>query len=510
MTNPFSLGENRTLRPPSTALVIIGGTGDLTHRKLIPALYDLASDGLLPERFKVIGCARTELSDEAYRKELYDSLKIYSRRPVSPADWKDFAKSISYHELDATEVEDFKKLKKRLESVCKEGDEDYNYLYYLATSPRFFGPVAANFKAAGLVEDPYKGFRTTSLVVEKPFGRDFDSAQALNRELRASFDEKQIYRIDHYLGKETVQNILVFRFANGIFEPLWNRQHIDHIQLALCEDIGVGNRAGYFDKNGILRDIVQNHLLQMLALLCIEPPFSLSDANSIRDEKVKVLQSIKRLKPHQVKEHVVRGQYQAGHIHGKKVKGYLQEEGVDSQSLSDTFVALRLEIDNWRWAGVPFYIRTGKRLPKRIAEITIYFKKPPGSLFKGRQVGELDYNVLAIQVQPDESISLKIASKAPGPRMRVRPAVLDFSYGDVFGVPSPDAYERLLLDAMKGDSTLFTRDDEIEEAWDIVMPILDCWQNDPEQALYQYAAGTWGPSEASSILHPDGHIWRRL
>jgi glucose-6-phosphate 1-dehydrogenase len=322
--------------------------------------------------------------------------------------------------------------------------------------------------------------------------------------------EEQIYRIDHYLGKETVQNILVFRFANGIFEPLWNRKYVDHIQISVCEDIGIGTRAAYFDQNGILRDIVQNHVLQMLALLCIEPPNSLSDADSIRDEKAKVLRSIKRMTPEEVRANTVRAQYTKGTVGGEPAVGYLEENGVAPDSKTDSYVALKLEIDNWRWSGVPIYIRAGKRLPKRITEITIFFNKAPDSLFKGRQVGELEHNVLSIQVQPKEGMSLRISSKPPGPRMRVRPVEMDFTYDSSFGVASPEAYERLLLDVMKGDATLFTRNDEIEESWDLLAPIFKEWENSNPPPVHEYEAGTWGPVEADQLINSTKDSWRKL
>lgn len=514
MENPFAEGENRVIRPPATALVIFGASGDLTHRKLIPALYNLAFDDYLPSNFVVIGASRSKFSDEQYRADLFEAVKKHSRRTVSDEIWKRFSQNIFYQPLDGTLVEDFVKLRERLDNLGKERAENFNYLYYLATSPNFFGPISANLKAAGLVEPHGRGLRSTSLIIEKPFGHDLDSARALNTEVRKSFAEGQIFRIDHYLGKETVQNILVFRFANGIFEPLWNRNYIDHIQIAFCEDIGVGTRAGYFDKSGILRDIIQNHLLQILALLCIEPPISLSDADGIRDEKVKVLKAIRRLSIDEVASHTIRAQYTKGFVTGEPVVGYSEEKGIAPGSVTETYAAMKLEIDNWRWAGVPIYIRAGKRLPKRITEISIAFKRAPDSMFRGRQVGELEQNTLAIQVQPNEGISLKISSKAPGPRMRVRPVVMDFTYGHSFGVASPDAYERLLLDAMKGDASLFTRDDEIEEAWDCLSPVLQAWSpdNPAEKAppIHYYEAGTWGPSAAAGLVRPQKHIWRRL
>lgn len=511
MENPFSEGENRIIRPPATALVIFGASGDLTQRKLIPALYNLEADGYLPSGFVVVGVARSPLSDEQFRANLKDAVSKFSRRPLDESIWESFAKRVHYEPLDATKAEDFSRLKRRLESLTGAAQgERFNYLYYLAVSPSFFGQIASQLKAAGLVEPPQAEGRATSLIIEKPFGHDLASARELNATIRESFAEGQIYRIDHYLGKETVQNILVFRFANGIFEPLWNHNYVDHIQIAVCESIGVGSRAGYFDKSGILRDIVQNHLLQILSLLCIEPPISLSDATSIRDEKVKVLRSMRRMRVDEVSTHTVRAHYTKGFVDGEGVKGYLEEKDVSPSSTTETFVAMKLSVDNWRWAGVPIYVRAGKRLPKRITEITVFFKKAPGSMFRGRQVMELEQNVLNIQVQPNEGISLKISSKPPGPRLRVRPVVMDFNYDHSFGVASAEAYERLLLDAMKGDQTLFIRDDEIEQAWDLLAPVFEAWDSSNPPALEDYEAGTWGPKAAADLLRPHGHRWTRL
>jgi glucose-6-phosphate 1-dehydrogenase len=518
LENPFAEGENRIIRPPATALVIFGATGDLTQRKLIPALYNLAHDNYLPSGFVVIGAARSQLTDEQFRGQLGESVKKHSRRTVNEDAWAAFAKNIFYQPVNGTSQEDFIALKRRLEELCQQRGENFNYLYYLAMAPKFFGEIASNLKAVGLIEPPGSTVRSTSLIIEKPFGHDLASARELNTVLRANCAEDQIYRIDHYLGKETVQNILVFRFANSIFEPLWNHNYVDHIQISFCEDIGVGTRAGYFDQSGILRDIVQNHLLQILALLCIEPPLSLSDADSIRNEKVKVLAAMRRLREEEVAAHTVRAQYTRGAWNGAEVPGYLEESGVAPNSHTETFAALKLEIDNWRWAGVPIYLRAGKRLPKRVTEIAIVFKRPPGSLFKGRQVGELEQNVLSIQVQPNEGMQLKISSKPPGPRLRVRPVVMDFAYTDSFGVASPDAYERLLLDAMKGDATLFTRDDEIEQAWDLLAPVLNVWSEPAKPSgagtvgapVYTYEAGSWGPQAAAGLLKSSQHRWRRL
>ena len=501
---------NRIVRPPATLLVIFGASGDLTSRKLIPALCNLAEDQYLPENFIVIGSSRSKLSDDEFRAKVYEGIKRYSRRQISPEVWSKFAKNLFYQPCNGEVLSDFELLKQRMHEVSHEYTEQFNYVYYLAMAPQFFGSIASNLKEVGLIEDFATSSRRTSVVVEKPFGHDLESARELNKIIRQSLAEEQIYRIDHYLGKETVQNILVFRFANGIFEPLWNRKYVDHIQISVCEDIGIGNRASYFDQNGILRDIVQNHVLQMLALLCIEPPISLSDANSIRNEKAKVLRSIKRMTPEEVHKNTVRAQYTGGLIAGESIPGYCEEKDVSNDSKTETFVGLKLEIDNWRWSGVPIYIRAGKRLPKRITEITIFFIKAPDSLFKGRQVGELEHNVLSIQVQPKEGMSLRISAKPPGPRMRVRPVEMDFTYDSSFGVASPEAYERLLLDVMKGDATLFTRNDEIEESWDLLAPIFKAWSSPDAPPLKQYEAGTWGPAEAEDLLKPMQHAWRKL
>ena len=506
-----SEGDGRIVRPPATILVIFGASGDLTSRKLIPGLCNLAEDDYLPENFIVIGSSRSKLSDDEFRAKVYEGVKKYSRRPISPAVWEKFSKNLFYQPCDGEKVGDVEGLKGRMETLAaSQPGVRFNYVYYLAMAPQFFGPIASNLKEVGLIEPYVKGARQTSVVVEKPFGHDLQSARELNKVIRQSLAEEQIYRIDHYLGKETVQNILVFRFANGIFEPLWNRKYVDHIQISVCEDIGIGTRAAYFDQNGILRDIVQNHVLQMLALLCIEPPHSLSDADSIRDEKAKVLRSIKRMTPEEVRVNTVRAQYTKGNVNGEQVVGYLDEKGVDPASKTDSYVALKLEIDNWRWSGVPIYIRAGKRLPKRITEITIFFNKAPDSLFKGRQVGELEHNVLSIQVQPKEGMSLRISSKPPGPRMRVRPVEMDFTYDSSFGVASPEAYERLLLDVMKGDATLFTRNDEIEESWDLLAPIFKEWEGENSPPVHRYEAGTWGPAAADELINSTKDSWRKL
>lgn len=506
LENPFADGSSRILQPPPTAMVIFGATGDLTQRKLIPALYVLAEDGFLPSNFLLVGASRSQLSDDDFRAMVHESLKEHSHREIKSSVWEEFSRSIHFHPTDVTDPQALTALGHRVRDLCQSSGTENNVLFYLATAPRFYGPFAENLRASGIAAD----LGEPKVIVEKPFGRDRETASELNNILLSSFDESQIFRIDHYLGKETVQNILVFRFANGIFEPLWNHKYIDHIQISVCETIGVGNRAGYFDNTGIVRDIVQNHLLQMLSLVCIEPPHSLSDADSIRDEKVKVLRSIRRLSAGDVRKSSVRARYISGKIAGETVPGYLEEEGVSEDSQTETFAALKFEIDNWRWTGVPIFVRVGKRMPKRITEISIVFKQPPMSLFEGRQIDSLESNVLAIQVQPNEGISLKIGSKPPGMRMRVRPVVLDFHYDNSFGRQSPEAYERLLLDSMRGDATLFTRNDEIEEAWGIVDPILNSWGSSRNSTLFEYKSGSWGPKAGDDLLAPGKRSWRRL
>lgn len=505
--NPFVDSEFRVSRPKPTTIVIFGATGDLTKRKLIPALANLFHDDYLPENVKIIGVSRSPLTDDEFRDRLHAGLSQFSRREIKDEIWKAFAKNLHYHSLQFDSHTDFMALKAKIDKLS--GNPDSNCIFYLATAPEFFGTISSSLKKAGLIED-LESKKKTNVVFEKPFGHDLASAKELNRTLRHNLAEEQIYRIDHYLGKETVQNILVFRFANGIFEPLWNHKYIDHIQISVCEDIGVGSRAGYFDQSGILRDIVQNHLLQMLALLCIEPPISLNNPESIRDEKVKVLKSLRRFTPEQVATKTVRAQYTSGFVNGSQVTGYLDEAGVAKDSKTETFAAMTLEIDNWRWAGVPIYIRSGKRLPRRITELTIHFKNVPHSLFRGKNSIAIEQNVLSIQVQPQEGIQLRINSKPPGPRVDVRPVDMDFRYNQSFGIPSPEAYERLLLDAMKGDPTLFTRDDEIEEAWDFLAPVFSSWSSAEAPPLYTYEAGTWGPQSAASLLRLGGHRWRRL
>src|SRR4051812_3791318 len=505
--NPLREGLSTRAVPQPCSIVIFGATGDLTHRKLIPALYNLAADGELPPAVAVVGVARRDKNDEGFRKELEESVRKFSRQNVRDEIWKTFSQSISYHRTEFHDLKGYESLAERLQQIDKERGTRGNRLFYLAVAPEQFDDIVANLKAVGLNNATEGSW--ARVIVEKPFGTDLASARELNRIVSNSFSEQQTYRIDHFLGKETAQNILVLRFANAIFEPLWNTRYIDHVQITAAETLGVEGRAGYYDKSGALRDMVQNHLLQLLCLIAMEAPTDLG-ADSIRDEKVKVVRSLRRMAGEAVMKNVVRGQYSAGAINGKPVAAYRQEKGVDPNSTIDTYVALRLHIDDWRWADVPVYLRVGKRLPKSGTEISVHFKKAPPVLFNKESV-TLDQNVLVVRIQPDEGISLRMQAKIPGTSLRIEPVKMDFHYGTSFGKPSPEAYERLLLDAMSGDATLFARRDEVEEAWAFVDPIEQAWHGKKEQiGLFPYPAGSWGPEEADALLARDGRTWRRL
>jgi glucose-6-phosphate 1-dehydrogenase len=505
-SNPLREGLSTRAVPQPCAIVIFGATGDLTHRKLIPALYNLAADGELPPAIAVVGVARREKNDEGFRQELGEAVRKFSRQNVRDEIWKTFAQSISYHRTEFHDLKGYETLRERLDQLDKERGTRGNRLFYLAVAPDQFDEILTNLKAAGLNHSAEGSW--ARVIVEKPFGTDLASARELNRIVSNSFSEQQTYRIDHFLGKETAQNILVLRFANAIFEPLWNTRYIDHVQITAAETLGVEGRAGYYDNSGALRDMVQNHLLQLLCLIAMEAPTDLG-ADSIRDEKVKVIRSLRRMAGDTVIENVIRGQYAAGAINGKPVEGYRQEQGVNPNSVTETYVALRLRIDDWRWADVPVYLRVGKRLPKSGTEISVHFKKAPPVLFNKESV-TLDQNVLVVRIQPDEGISLRMQAKIPGTSLRIEPVKMDFHYGTSFGKPSPEAYERLLLDAMSGDATLFARRDEVEEAWAFIDAIEEQWQAQKDQGLYFYAAGSWGPDEADELLARDGHAWRRL
>ncbi len=511
MENPFrTAGKENTELSPCT-LVIFGATGDLTHRKLFPALYNLAIDGLLPTHFSTIGVARRELSDSDFRSDIAGSIKKFSRRKnVEPSIWNDLEKHTYYVECPFDSPEHYLDLKKKIEELEAQSGMHGNRMFYLATSPDYFEVISKNLASVGLLDQDDR--QKSRVVVEKPFGHDLDSARELNSALLKCMKEEQIFRIDHYLGKETVQNLLVFRFSNGFFEPIWNHKYIHHVEISVCESIGVGGRAGYFDTSGILRDIVQNHALQLLCLVGLEPPVAF-EADAVRDEKVKVLRSIRRIPLDKVSSQVVRGRYQSGSVDGKPVVGYLGEQDVDPNSTTETYVAMQFLIDNWRWAGVPFFIRAGKRLAKRVTEISVHFKEVPHLLFKDLDSKSWKSNVLSFRIQPDEGISFKISAKPPGPKVAIQSVNMDFSYGTSFGVEPPEAYERLLLDAMKGDATLFTRNDEIEQAWDLLENVFKSWSGEGTQPppVYGYESGSWGPPAADELLQKYiKKSWRRI
>lgn len=505
--NPLREGlSNRALPDPCT-VVIFGATGDLTQRKLIPALYNIAADGDLPAALTVVGFARREKTDPQFRQELEAATRQFSRQPVCDELWKSFEQRIFYHCSEFGDDAGYKRLAERLDGIDRDRGTRGNRLFYLAVAPAEFEGIMQKLYSFGL-NHASKG-SWARVIVEKPFGIDLASAKELNRVVAHAFPEADTFRIDHFLGKETAQNIMVLRFANAIFEPLWNHHHIDHVQITASESLGVGSRGPYYDKSGALRDMVQNHLLQLLSLVAMEPPTDLS-ADRVRDEKVKVIRALRPITEETVARDVVRGQYTAGAINGENVPGYRQEERLDPKSMTESYVALKVAIDNWRWADVPFYIRVGKRLPKSGTEIAIQFKNPPPVLFNKELTG-VGANVLVIRIQPDEGISLRMQAKIPGATVRIEPVKMDFHYGTSFGKASPEAYERLLLDAMSGDATLFARRDEVEHAWRFIDSIENAWhQSENPPGLFEYPAGSWGPQEAEQLLERDGRSWRRL
>jgi len=491
-----------------TAIVIFGASGDLAERKLLPALYNLAARRLLDERSRIIGVARTEFTDEKFRARFKQAIDEYSRLPFDSDIFEHLARRVHFVTMPRSDADAFKPLADRLHELHGDTAEPHNRLFYLAIPPAAFGPTVRGLKASGLAEESEAaGF--ARIIVEKPFGSDLQSAIELNNRIAHAFREDQIYRIDHYLGKETVQNVLVFRLANGIFEPLWNRRYIDHVQITVAETLGVEDRAAYFDHAGIARDMLQSHILQLLTLIAMEPPVAF-EADAVHIEKVKVLRSIRPQSLEELRHNSVRAQYTAGAVGGQPVVGYREEPGVDSESMTETFIGVKLELDNWRWAGVPFYIRTGKRLPKKGTEVAIVFRKPPFALFRRAEMPQIESNVLAIRIQPDEGISLKFASKVPGYDFHVDPVQMEFLYSRAFGIEPPEAYERLLVDAIVGDSTLFARIDEVKFGWELVDQMRACWGDDEGIPLRDYAAGSWGPEQADAIIRRDGRAWRRI
>ena len=504
--NPLREGLIQERIPDPHVMVIFGAGGDLSKRKLIPALYTLARERLLPGGFAMLGTANRKLSEKQFRAEMLDSCNRFARlRPVDKTLWKNFSETLFYEQGNFGDPVFYRALAGRIKAIQDKLGIPPNILFYLSVPPSVFPMIVKNLREAGLVSRDSSPW--TRIIVEKPFGRDLQSAQTLNRQLKEVFREVQIFRIDHYLGKETVQNMLAFRFANGIFEPLWNSRYVDNVQITAAEPIGMEGRGGYFEEAGILRDMVQNHLFQVLCLTAMEPPVSM-EAGAVRDEKVKLLKALRPIPPKEMDKHVVRAHYRLGRVMGESVPGYRDEPGVAKNSTTETYVALKLCIENWRWAGVPFFLRTAKRMPKKVTEISILFKQAPLVMFGGNGGALPAANVLAIRIQPDEGIALHFGSKVPGPSTEIAPVSMEFRYGTSFGQEPPEAYERLILDAMLGDGTLFIRDDETETSWRFISRIHETWKKQRRKRIPEYHAGTWGPKEAEELMAGTEFNWR--
>jgi len=492
-------------KPDNHILVIFGASGDLTYRKLIPAVYDLFRQNLLPEKFAILGVSRTEISDEKFRDKMKDGIKIFAN--FKEDDDKivgNFLQHLSYFAIDTESKEHFRKLKYHLENMKGNLETGDNAIYYLSTPPTLYGVIPTLLGEVGLNTSSNGSWK--KLIIEKPFGYDLASALELNKKLSKYFREEQIYRIDHYLGKESVQNILVTRFSNGVFEPLWNRNYVHHVEITSVENIGIENRGGYYDSSGAMRDMVQNHLLQLTGLIAMEPPSSF-DSNAIRNEIVKVFQSFRPFSENDISKNSIRGQYTSATVKGEKLIGYREEKGIGKDSRTESYVAMKLFIDNWRWGGVPFYIRSGKRLPTKVTEVVIHFKPTPHFLFSKQDINS-SCNQLVLRIQPDEGVLFKVGMKVPGQGFNVQTVNLDFHYSDLSHSYLPTAYERLLNDCMIGDSTLYQRADAVESAWKFVDPILKAWKNDHTIPIYGYPAGTWGPEKADNLIEEKGMTWR--
>lgn len=508
-THPFLSGLSKHRGAPPTVVVIFGASGDLTARKLIPAIYNLGVDNLLPSTFYLIGYGRKPLSDVEFQQIVADAVKKHSRRPISKDLWERLQNCVLYHTGDYDTSEAYKTLFDRINHLEGTIKQPLQSIFYISTPPTVFKPILENLGLSGLAKRHLFTAIESKVILEKPFGRDLTTAKELNDIISKQFEEKQVYRIDHYLGKETVQDLLVQRFTNSIFEPIWNFNYVENVQITVAEELGVGTRSGYYDQSGALRDMIQNHTMQLLSLVAMEPPVS-SSPEDIRDEKVKLLKAIQPVRLSLKGGDVVRARYTEGLINGEKAKSYLEENNIPGDSFTETYAALRLYINNWRWKGVPFYIRSGKRMARRVTEIAIQFKRSPGTLFKSEQFETLPGNSLIIQIQPDEGTSFILNSKVPGLDMRIQPVKMHFRYATTYGSNTPEAYERLIIDCIMGDSTLFIRGDEAIASWKLYTPILEFWAQCKDIGLASYACGSWGPLESDQLLWENNHNWRRI